>query len=61
MKVKFRVELEVEVEYQDVPEGMAGAPYTRIGCAMLADKLTLGTDKGNIVDGTITKFERKPE
>lgn len=59
--VKFKVELEIEVEYDGVPEGMASTPYTRIGCGMLADKLTLETDKGNIVNGTITRFERKPE
>ena len=59
--VKFKVELEIEVEYDGVPEGMASTPYTRIGCAMLVDKLTLETDKGNIVNGTITRFERKPE
>lgn len=59
-KTKFKVELEIEVEY-DVPEGVVTTPYTRASGYTDKGNLVLVTNCGQIVDFNITKLERKPE
>lgn len=60
-KTKFKVELEIEVEYDGVPEGIASTPYTRASGYTDNGNLVLVTDCGKIVDFNLTKLERKPE
>lgn len=60
-KTKFKVELEIEVEYNGIPEGCASSPYTRASGYTDNGNLVLVTDCGKIVDFNITKLERKPE
>ena len=58
-KTTFKVELEVEVEY-DIPEGMATTPYTKVGAYINAyGQVVLYTNQGNIKNAQVSKLERK--
>ena len=60
--VKFKVELEIEIEYDGIPEGCASTPYTSMGGYTEENgHLTLFTSCGNIVKCDKIKLERKPE
>ncbi len=54
---KFKVELEVEVQYE-VPEGVATTPYTEMFCYVNNNELVIHTLSGKVADGTLKKIER---
>ena len=56
---KFKVELEIEVGYEDV-EGVATTPYTSVGCLVNnPSEVIVVIDKGSIQNAEIKKFERE--
>lgn len=58
-KIKFKVELEVEVGYE-IPDEQVSVPYTSMGCAVDSyNILNINTDYGKIVDANIKKIERQ--
>lgn len=59
--VKFKVELEFEIEYDDIPEGCASTPYTKASGYIDRGNLVIVTDCGKIKDFNLLKLERKPE
>lgn len=57
---KFKVELEIEVQYE-IPEG-ATTPYTEMSCYVNNNnELVIHTLSGKVVDGTLKKIERTGE
>ncbi len=57
-KAKFRVELEIEVEY-NVPEEAEGiTPYTTLNSMLNDNEISMTTDIGKIVNYDNIKFER---
>ena len=57
-KAKFRVELEIEVEY-NVPEEAEGiTPYTTLKSMLNDNEISMKTDIGKIVNYDNIKFER---
>lgn len=57
-KTKFKVELEIEVEY-NVPEEAEGiTPYTTMKSILNNNEINITTDIGKIVNCDNIKFER---
>ena len=57
-KAKFRVELEIDVEY-NVPEEAEGiTPYTTLKSMLNDNEISMTTDIGKIVNYDNIKFER---
>ena len=60
-KAKFRVELEIEVEY-NVPEEAEGiTPYTAMQSSLQDGVVSFRTDIGKIIDYYPVKFDRAEE
>lgn len=59
MKQTFRLELEIEVEYNARPDGIDNAPYTQV-VSYIDDKgnCIIETDKGKIIDTKAVSFKR---
>ncbi len=61
MKTMFKLELEVEVEYDNNPDGQY-RPYTTVGVRKEENGLfSISTNAGKITDATPINFEIKNE
>ena len=57
-RTKFKVEIEVEVEYNTPDYAIGNTPYTYIETSLKDNELNIKTNAGKIVEFKPAKFER---
>ena len=57
-RTKFKVEIEIEVEYNTPDYAIGNTPYTYIETSLQDNELNIKTNVGKIVEFKPAKFER---